>query len=155
MKEEEKLQNTKNRLKKESLALKQKEKKFSERRVVEFGLIVNRLDLDIDVDVFLGAMLHVKELVENDSNIKDKWREEAGKYRDNLVKLKNQKRGVILKIEDNALHGNFDESCEKEIRNFGLKWNSFRREWGGYVMDYDRLVEYLDSMGVKYRIDEV
>ena len=155
MKEEEKLQNTRDRLKKESLALKQKEKKFSERRVVEFGLIVNRLDLDIDVDVFLGAMLHVKELVESDSNIKDKWREEASKYKNNLVMLKNQKRGVILKIEDNIERGNFDESCEKEIRNFGLKWNSFRREWGGYVTDYEGLVEYLDSMGIKYRIDEV
>jgi hypothetical protein len=155
MKEEEKLQNTKNRLKKESLALKQKEKKFSERRIIEFGSIVNRLDLDIDVDVFLGAMLHIKKLIGSDSNIKDKWREEAGKYRDNLVKLKNQKRGVILKIEDNVERSNFDESCEKEIRNFGLKWNSFRREWGGYVMDYEGLVEYLDSMGVKYRIDEV
>jgi hypothetical protein len=142
-------------LKKESLALKQKEKKFSERRVIEFGLIVNRLDLDIDLDVFLGAMLHVKELIGSDSNIKDKWREEASKYKNNLVKLKKQKRGVILKIEDNVERGNFDEKCEKEIRNFGLKWNSLRREWGGYVQDYEGLVEYLDGMGVKYRIDEV
>jgi len=155
MKEEEKLQNTRDRLKKESLALRQKEKKFSERRVIEFGLIVNRLDLDIDVDVFLGAMLHIKKLIGSDSNIKDKWREEAGKYRDNLVKLKKQKRGVILKIEENVERSNFDEKLGKEIRNFGLKWNSFRREWGGYVMDYEVLVEYLDSMGVKYRIDEV
>ena len=155
MKEERKLQNTRDRLKKESLALKQKEKKFNERRVIEFGSIVNRLELDIDVDVFLGAMLHVKELVESDSNIKDKWREAASKYKNNLVMLKNQKRGVILKIEESVLHGNFDESCEREIRGFGLKWNSFRREWGGYVTDYEGLVEYLDGMGVKYRIDEV
>ena len=155
MKEERKLQNTRDRLKKESLALKQKEKKFNERRVIEFGSIVNRLELDIDVDVFLGAMLYVKELVESDGNIKDKWREGASKYKNNLAMLKNQKRGVILKIEESVLHGNFDESCEREIRSFGLKWNSFRREWGGYVTDYEGLVEYLDGMGVKYRIDEV
>ena len=155
MKEERKLQNTRDRLKKESLALRQKEKKFSERRVIEFGSIVNRLELDIDVDVFLGAMLHVKELVESDSNIKDKWREEASKYKNNLVELKKQKRGVILKIEEGGLHGNFDESCEREIRNFGLKWNSIRKEWGGYVIDYNGLVEYLDGMGGEYRIDEV
>ncbi len=155
MKEEERLQNTRDRLKKESLALKQKEKKFNERRVTEFGSIINRLELDIDVDVFLGAMLHVKELIESDSNIKDKWREEASKYKNNLAMLKKQKRGVILKIEESGLHVNFDESCEREIRNFGLKWNSFRREWGGYVTDYEGLVEYLDGIGVKYRIDEV
>ena len=155
MKEEERLQNTRDRLKKESLALKQKEKKFNERRVTEFGSIINRLELDIDVDVFLGAMLHVKELIESDSNIKDKWRERASEYKNNLAMLKKQKRGVILKIEESGLHVNFDESCEREIRNFGLKWNSFRREWGGYVTDYEGLVEYLDGMGVKYRIDEV
>ena len=155
MKEERKLQNTRDRLKKESLALKQKEKKFNERRVIEFGSIVNRLELDIDVDVFLGAMLHVKELVESDSNIKDKWREEASKYKNNLAMLIKQKRGVILKIEESGLHGNFDESCEREIRSFGLKWNSIRKEWGGYVTDYEGLVEYLDGMDVKYRIDEV
>jgi len=155
MKEEERLQNTRDRLKKESLALRQKEKKFNERRVTEFGSIINRLELDIDVDVFLGAMLHVKELIESDSNIKDKWRERASEYKNNLIELKKQKRGVILKIEESGLHVNFDESCEREIRNFGLKWNSFRREWGGYVTDYEGLVEYLDGMGVKYRIDEV
>ena len=62
MKEEKRLQNTRDRLKKESLVLREKEKKLNERKVVDFGLIVSRLELDIDKDTFLGAMLHVKKL---------------------------------------------------------------------------------------------
>lgn len=159
MKEEIKLKNRKIRLEQESLRLREEQKKFNQRRLIEFGSIINRLELDIDTEVFLGAMLYIKRLIEDDSSIKDKWISDAKEYKNNLSVLKKQKRGIILRIDydvDKMInYEDNDKNYEESLRGYGLKWNSFRREWYGYVSDYDALREYLDNLSIKYDINDV
>ncbi|SPR13785.1 conjugal transfer protein TraD [Orientia tsutsugamushi] len=46
-----------------------------------------------------------------------------------------------------------DEDIKRYIRLHGLKWNSFRQEWCGYVKDIDALKNGL--LNVQYSIELV
>lgn len=149
MSKELKLKERKDKLETESLKLRQEEKRLNEKRILEFGSIVDKANLGLDSESLYGAMNYIKEVIENDSSIKDKWKQ----YWVEQNVVKKSKTAVMLKTEE--VKKEMVNEVFSRIRKHNLRLNSFRREWYGYVVDAEGLREYLDDLEIRYEMDEV
>ena len=123
--EKRKLALKKSRIEAREKRLKEKERKVRTRRLIELGGLVSKAGIEeLNNNALLGALLDIKEKLNEESTVK-KWKD----------------KGAAAFEEDKAQNGealivSFDAEPPREakdkLRNLGLRWNRFRREWQGY-----------------------
>lgn len=123
--EKQKLALKKSRIEAKEKRLKEKERKVRTRRLIELGGLVSKAGIEeLNNNALLGALLDIKEKLKEESAVK-KWKD----------------KGAAAFEKDKAQNGealivSFDAEPQREakdkLRNLGLRWNRFRREWQGY-----------------------
>jgi len=123
--EKKKLALKKSRIEAKEKRLKEKERKVQTRRLIELGGLISKAGVEeLNNNALLGALLEIKEKIQEQSTVK-KWRD----------------KGAAAFEKDQAQNGealivSFDAEPPREakdtLRNLGLRWNRFRREWQGY-----------------------
>ena len=123
--EKKKLALKKSRIEAKEKRLKEKERKVRTRRLIELGGLVSKAGIEeLNNNALLGALLDIKEKLKEESTVK-KWKD----------------KGAAAFEKDKAENGealivSFDAEPPREakdiLRNLGLRWNRFRREWQGY-----------------------
>ena len=123
--EKKKLALKKSRIEAKEKRLKEKERNVRTRRLIELGGLVSKAGIEeLNNNALLGALLDIKEKLKEESTVK-KWKD----------------KGAAAFEKDKAQNGealivSFDEEPPREakdiLRNLGLRWNRFRREWQGY-----------------------
>ncbi|CCB87786.1 conjugal transfer protein TraD [Simkania negevensis] len=123
--EKMKLALKKSRIEAQEKRLKEKERKIRTRRLIELGGLVSKAGVEeLNNNALLGALLDIKEKLNEESTVK-KWKD----------------KGAAAFEKDKAQNGealivSFDAEPPREakdkLRNLGLRWNRFRREWQGY-----------------------
>jgi hypothetical protein len=127
-----KLEQKKNRLLAEETRLKLKERKMRTRHLIELGGLVVKAQLEhLPTNTLYGSLLSIAASLDTNPKIKDEWTK-IGKLK--LDEEQINKHAVILKFE-------CEPSIEirKSIREHGLRWNTLRKEWYGYVENIDML----------------
>jgi len=133
-----KLQQKKNRIAAEEVRLNIKERKMRTRHLIEVGGLVVKAKLDhLPINTFYGALLSLKNNLTKDNSVQTQW---TSLGKNALDKIEANKIAVILKLPEKP-----SIEVRTNIRNHGLKWNSLREEWYGYVTDVDSLKECIGS----------
>lgn len=137
--EKKKLALKKSRIEAKEKRLKEKERKVRTRRLIELGGLVSKAGIEeLNNNALLGALLDIKERLKQESTVK-KWKD----------------KGAVAFEKDKAQNGealivSFDAEPPREVkdklRNLGLRWNRFRREWQGYG-EKDLLEKELKEFG--------
>ncbi len=143
--EKKKLALKKSRIEAKEKRLKEKERKARTRRLIELGGLVSKAGVEgLNNNALLGALLYIKEKVKDQETVK-KWKDKGSKA---FEKDKSQ--------NGEALIVSFETEPSKEtkdiLRNSGLRWNRFRREWQGYSK-LEALKNKLD--GIEAKIETV
>ena len=134
-----KLQQKKARLVLEEARLRIKERKNRTRRLIELGGLIVKADLDLlPTNTLFGSLISLQEAIKTNPKIKDIW---AKTGKELLDKEANEKLPVILQLTNKP-----DQDIRDQIRSHGLKWNSLRSEWYGYVTDLDSLKQLLKDI---------
>lgn len=120
--------------------LKMQERKARTRQLIEWGGLVAKAGLShFKASTLLGALLDIKEQVDNNPMMIDHWSKHGGA----IFNLnQNNKTAVVV---------SFIKTPESELilalRNAGMKWNNIRKEWQGYtdVVKIRQLLENIDA----------
>lgn len=139
-----KLEQKKNRLAAAETILKIKEQKLHTRNLIKLGELIMKARLQtLPVNTLYGALLSISEQLEKDSEIKSVWAKKGNAILNNE---QQKKTAVILK---------FDEQPSSKslvvIRSHGIRWNSLRKEWGGYTTNLESLKECLKN--IQYNLE--
>ena len=139
--EKKKLALKKSRIEAKEKRLKEKERKVRTRRLIELGGLVSKAGVEeLNNNTLLGALLDIKEKLKEESTVK-KWKD----------------KGAAVFEKDKAQNGealivSFDAEPPREakdtLRNLGLRWNRFRREWQGYAKK-ELLEKELEAFGAR------
>ena len=133
-----KLTQKKNRLLAEETRLKLVERKMRTRHLIELGGLVTKANLDhLPTSTLYGALLSIADSLETNSAVKDEWTK-LGKTK--LTQETQSKTALILKFEQQP-----SGEIRQFIRNHGLKWNKYRQEWYGEVVNVDSLKKDLSN----------
>ena len=136
--EKKKLEQKKARLQAQEMILKNKEKKRRDYNYMEIGKLSGKAEIDhLNFHTLFGAFLHLKNMMFRNPDVLDIWEKKGKEIIDAELK---QKQGVILVMKEET-----DTEMKKALRNQGLKWNTFRREWFGLVDDIDALKKLLGA----------
>lgn len=124
--EKKKLALKKSRLEAKEKRLREKERKVRTRRLIELGGLVSKAGVEeLNNNALLGALLEIKGKAKEDSVVK-KWKDQGAA----AFEKDKDKNGEALIVS-------FDTEPPREakdkLRNLGLRWNRFRREWQGYA----------------------
>ena len=116
----------KSRIEHQERLLKLKERKNRTRILIEVGGIAAKAGIDhLNTNTLLGAFLEIKEKEKEEEMIK-RWTKKGAETFD----LDREQNGEPLIIT-------FNEEPEKkiktQIRQEGLRWNRFRKEWQGFA----------------------
>ena len=142
--QKKKLEQRKAKLQQQETLLKLKERKVRLRHLIEVGGIVAKAEIDhLSSDVLLGACLFIKESIEKDESVLNSWGKLGAEILKNEIK---DKVAIILKINVDV-----DPKIRIVIREAGLKWNTLRKEWYGYISDLSKLKQNLK--GLKFNIE--
>lgn len=134
-----KLQQRKNKLAAEEIKLSIKERKMRTRHLIEVGGLVVKAGLDhLATNILYGALLSLKNSLNDDEHIKKQWQEIGKNAFDQEEQIKTP---VILKLPEKP-----STEIRQNIRANGLKWNALRQEWYGYVTDLDTLKNDLQNI---------
>jgi hypothetical protein len=140
------LQQKKQRLLQQETMIKIRERKARTRALIEVGGLVVKAKIDhLPSDALLGALLSIKEAIKKDSTILADWAAIGAKVFASEVK---NKVPVIIKLKDKP-----EQHIRDSLRNAGLRWNTLRQEWYGYVLDLDKLKA--DLKNIEYSCDEI
>lgn len=113
-----------NKLKEQEAKLKEIERKSRNRKIFELGGLVEKAKLDhLNSNQLYGALLQIKKQAENPSTLKE-WEHIGGAAFNKESKEKGD--AIIVTFTDKP-----SLEIRKQLREFGLKWNSFREEWQG------------------------
>ena len=124
-KKENKLQ--KSRLEAQERLLKHKERKKRTRVLIEIGGTAAKAGIDhLNTNILLGAFLELKEKEKEEGTI-NRWTKKGAEAFDS-DKEKNGE-AIILTFESEP-----DKKVKTKIREAGLRWNRFRKEWQGYAI---------------------
>jgi hypothetical protein len=135
-KKKEALKLKKSRIEHQERILKLKERKKRTRVLIEIGGMAAKAGIDyLNTNTLLGAFLEIKEKEKEEGVIK-RWTKKGAEAFD-LDKEKNGK-AVILTFESEP-----DKKVKNKIREAGLRWNRFRKEWQGYAIksELEKLLE--------------
>lgn len=146
-KKKEALKLKKSRIEHQERLLKLKERKNRTRILIEIGGVASKAGIDhLNTNTLLGAFLEIKEKEQEEGMIK-RWTKRGAESFD----LDREKNGEPLIVT-------FNEEPEKkiktQIRQEGLRWNRFRKEWQGFakkahlekiLKDVEHQLQVLDS----------
>lgn len=134
-----KLEQKKNRLIAEETRLKLKENKMRTRHLIELGGLITKANLDyLPSSTLYGALLSLAHSLNTTPTIKDEWIK-LGKAQ--FEQEKKEKTALILTLKQQP-----SNEIRQSIRNHGLKWNKFRSEWYGQVINVDALKDDLANI---------
>lgn len=137
-KQKTKLQQKKNKIAAEEVRLNIKERKIRTRHLIEVGGLVVKAKLDhLPINTFYGALLSLKNNLTKDNSVQTQWTS-IGKNA--LDKIEASKIRIILKLPEKP-----SIEIRATLRNHGLKWNSLREEWYGYITNIDSLKNSIGS----------
>jgi hypothetical protein len=140
------LQQKKERLLQQETMIRIRERKARTRALIEVGGLVVKAQIDhLPSDALLGALLSIKDAIIKDSSILSSWAEIGANVFASEVK---NKIPVIVKLKDKP-----EQHIRDSLRNAGLRWNTLRQEWYGYVLDLPKLKNALKD--IEYSCDEV
>ncbi len=123
----QRLERQKNKLHQQESLIKQMERKERTRRLIELGGLVVKAELDrLDANALLGGLLTLTEQKVQDPNIITAWTQKGKAAFDQ----ENQNRVAVIVSFDKKPSA----ELRTQIRELGLKWNNFRKEWQGHVM---------------------
>jgi len=125
-KKKEALKLKKSRIEHQERLIKLKERKNRTRILIEIGGIASKAGIDhLNTNTLLGAFLEIKEK-EKEEGMLNRWTKKGAEAFD----LDREKNGeaVILTFESEP-----DKKVKTKIREAGLRWNRFRKEWQGYA----------------------
>ena len=115
----------KSRIEAKERLLKLKERKKRTRLLIEIGGLAAKAGIDhLNTNTLLGAFLEIK-LASNDEGIVKKWTQNGAE----TFEADNQESGEALIL---TFDSEPDRAVKIRIREAGLKWNRFRKEWYGY-----------------------
>lgn len=125
-KKKEALKLKKSRIEHQERLLKLKERKNRTRILIEIGGVASKAGIDhLNSNTLLGAFLEIKEKEQDEWMLK-RWTKRGAESFD----LDREKNGEPLIVT-------FNEEPEKkiktQIRQEGLRWNRFRKEWQGFA----------------------
>ena len=130
--QKQKLEQKKTRMILEEAKLKIKEEKMRTKSLIEKGSLITKADLDyLPNNALYGGLLFLKKQIKDNENIIAKWIVEGNQQ---LNKEKKNTKAVILKFEEDPA-----KKIRDTIRNLGMRFNSFRKEWYGRVSDLGKL----------------
>lgn len=139
-----KLQQKKNKIAAEETRLKLKERKMRTRRLIELGGLVVKAELDyLPTNTVYGALLTLRDALIADNNIKAHWTKIGSEKFD---AEQSEFTPVIIKFEEQP-----EKNIRDSLRSHDLKWNKFRSEWYGNVLNLEQLKNDLASQ--KYDIE--
>ena len=119
------LQQKKEKLKQVEASLNAQARKNRTRKLIEIGGLAAKAGLeDWSSNSLLGAFLFLKEH-ESEKELMDDWAYKGGA---SFSQEKVKKSPVIVKFESSP-----NEDVRTALKEAGLKWNSLRKEWEGYV----------------------
>ena len=125
-KKKEALKLKKSRIEHQERLLKLKERKNRTRLLIEIGGTAAKAGIDhLNTNILLGAFLEIKEKEKEEGTI-NRWTKKGAEAFD-LDKEKNGE-AIILTFESEPA-----KKVKTEIREAGLRWNRFRKEWQGYT----------------------
>ena len=142
--QKQKLEQKKARLLLEEAKLKIKERKNRTRRLIELGGLIVKANLDLlPNNTLYGALLSLEEAIKTNPKVEKLWTEKGAAA---FEKESKERTPIILQFTDKP-----DPEMRDQIRKLGLKWNSLRSEWYGYITDMDSLKQLLKD--INHRIE--
>jgi len=140
-----KLEQKKSRLIMEEVKLKLQERKQRTRQLIELGGLVVKAGLDnLDSNTLYGAMLFLKSSMQGNEQIIKSWTQTGSAAFEVEEKTRH---AVILTFQHVP-----EQAIRDAIRQYGLRWNALRQEWGGYVMELQALKDLLGDMQHKIEL---
>jgi hypothetical protein len=125
-KKKEALKLKKSRLEHQERLLKLKERKNRTRILIEIGGLASKAEIDhLNTNTLLGAFLEIKEKEKEEGMLK-RWTKKGAEAFD----LDREKNGEPLIVTFNQEP---EKPIKNEIRQAGLRWNRFRKEWQGFA----------------------
>ena len=115
----------KSRLEAQEKLLKFKERKNRTRLLIEIGGLAGKAKIDhLNTNTLMGAFLEIKEK-ENEERLVKKWTQKGAE----AFKKEQKESGepLVLTFEKEP-----ERVLKSKIREAGLRWNRFRKEWQGY-----------------------
>jgi len=114
------------RLEAQERLLKLKERKKRTRVLIEIGGTAAKAGIDhLNTNTLLGAFLEIKEKENEEGTIKQ-WTKKGAEVFD--LDKKKSGEAIILTFESEP-----EKKVKTQIREEGLRWNRFRKEWQGYA----------------------
>ena len=150
-KKKEAIKLKKSRLEQQERLLKVKERKKRTRLLIEIGGIAAKAGIDhLNMNTLLGAFLEVKGKM-GDEGVVKRWTKRGAEALD----LEQQQNGEALIV---TFAQEPEKQVKTQIREEGLRWNRFRKEWQGFArraqlenllkgMEYE--LQVLGSQGAK------
>ena len=146
LQQQQKLKQKKARLIMEEINLKIKERRMRTRHLIEMGGLVAKAELDnLPATSLFGGLIHLKEELTKHPENEEYWSKVA---KDILDQEEKDRSAIILKFESKP-----EQAIRTHIRQHGLKWNSLRQEWYGYITDMQSLKSGL--IDVEYQLEVV
>ena len=125
-KKKEALKLKKSRIEHQERLLKLKERKNRTRILIEIGGVASKAGIDhLNTNTLLGAFLEIKEK-EKDEGMLKRWTKKGAEAFD----LDREKNGEPLIVTFNQEP---EKKIKTQIRQEGLRWNRFRKEWQGFA----------------------
>ena len=140
-----KLQQKKSRLVLEEAKLKIRLRKMRVRQLIELGGLVVKAELDnLPTNTTFGALLTLKSSLDNNPDIKTLWTQ-IGKEKFDSESL--GKTSLILSFREQP-----SAEIREDLRTHNLRYNRFRNEWYGDVIDFEALKEIIKVVEHKIEI---
>lgn len=122
--EKKKLSLKKSRIEARERFIKEKERKIRTRKLIELGGIVVKSGVQaLNNNQLLGALIQIRNQMSKESN-RSKWKEEGAA----AFEKEERKNGTPLIV---SFEREPERDIKEKLRDLGLRWNRFRREWEG------------------------
>ena len=116
----------------EETKLKLKERKMRTRFLIEKGGLITKAGLDhLPTNALYGALLAIKKELDGNENLVSNWIIQGNAA---FNAERKETVAVILKFSDEP-----NSDIREFIRSYGLRFNRFRSEWYGNVINLDEL----------------
>jgi len=116
----------KSRIEAQEKMLREKERKLRTRRLIELGGLVVKSNIEgLNNNALLGALLEIKDQM-NEREAIERWKDKG----DAAFEADRVENGEALTV---SFELEPPREAKSILRDLGLKWNRFRKEWQGYA----------------------
>lgn len=148
-KQKEKLEQKKNKLLAEEIKLKLKEQKIRTKQLIEIGQLVAKAKLDfLPNNTLYGALLSLSKALDEEPEIRRQWTQIGQEH---IESEEKQFTPIILKFSKEP-----SLELRNTIRQYGLRWNKFRREWFGNIQnlpELEKTIKNAKDSDLKYDLE--